>query len=97
LDYLQLQPELTSLGLNSQQFAEQRTDFAINTERGEYGIKLVIEIDGQQHQVAQQQQLDQQRDNALSQAGWKIWRIRTHELNDCLHLQQQLTKKLDAT
>ncbi|MBP7662503.1 MAG: DEAD/DEAH box helicase [Shewanella sp.] len=94
LDYLQLQPELTSLGLNPQQFAQQRTDFAINTERGERRIKLVLEIDGQQHQAAQQQQLDQQRDKALAHAGWHIWRIRTHELNDCLHLQQQLKEKL---
>lgn len=47
LDYVRLQAPLPSLGLDRLDFGGQRTDFVIDSFRG---LKLVIEVDGGQHQ-----------------------------------------------
>lgn len=65
-----------------QNFDEQRTDFSIefpyfelNKSRG-----IVIEIDGSQHQNAEQQFLDTERDKAVANSGWNnTLRINTSE------------------
>ena len=87
LDYLRLQAPLTSLGLDPGGFGEQRTDFVIDTFRG---FRLVIEVDGVQHQEPAQLQLDHKRDQALKKLGWKVWRVRTSELGNQQSLQATL-------
>ena len=88
LDYVRLQPLLTQLGLDSQQFAEQRADFALETGRG---LKLVIEVDGLQHEEPVQAAQDIRRDNALKALGWKVWRVPTQRLQNPKDLVDELT------
>ncbi|KXU87131.1 hypothetical protein CR51_35950 [Caballeronia megalochromosomata] len=89
LDFLRLQPELLTLGLDPLVFTGQRADFSLNTGRG---LKLVIEVDGGQHQEAGQYLLDKKRDEALEAEGWTIWRIPTSRLG----LAEQLRRELGA-
>jgi ATP-dependent DNA helicase RecQ len=79
IDYLRLQPELTTLGLDRREFLNQRADFSLDTGRG---LKLIIEVDGSQHDEPPQQLLDQKRDAASLEQGWKTWRVRTCRLDD---------------
>ncbi len=63
-------------------FVEQRTDFSI--EFPYYGLNkpkgIVVEIDGSQHQSAEQQYLDIKRDQAVVHSGWNnTIRIKTSE------------------
>jgi len=48
LDFLRFQTSLKELGVDPAAFARQRTDFSIDTGRG---LRLVIEVDGRQHEV----------------------------------------------
>ena len=91
LDYLRLQTLLPSLGLDPIEFGGQRTDFVLDTLRG---IKLVIEVDGGQHQEQAKILLDKKRDKALSNLKWSIWRVKTSELGDTATLQEKLRKYL---
>lgn len=91
LDYLRFQAELKDLGVDSSTFARQRTDFSIDTGRG---LRLVIEVDGSQHQTPAQQSLDRRRDAALRQAGWTAWRVPVSELHDSQRLREQLTTRM---
>ena len=91
LDYLQLQVELTSLGLDPTQFTGQRVDFAINNGRG---FKLIIEIDGHQHINSAQTILDKKRDEALLSENWTIWRITTKDLANPNKLKIELNNRL---
>ena len=94
LDYLRLQPELLTMGLDPLQFASQRADFCIDTGRG---LKLVIEVDGSQHvSDAGQKLLDVKRDEALAETGWSIWRIPTYQLADTETLKDRLKSLLSA-
>lgn len=93
LDYLRLQPELVTLGLDPLVFSGQRADFSIDTGRG---LKLLIEVDGGQHNESSQILLDKKRDDALKDEGWKIWRIPTAQLDEINKLQEQLKSFLDA-
>ncbi len=88
LDFLHLQRDLVSLGLDPVQFAEQRADFVLDTGRGH---KLVIEVDGFQHLEDRTQLiLDKKRDKALNNAGWQVWRVPTRRLDDPELLQANL-------
>ena len=87
LDFLRLQRELTSLGLEPRVFEGQRADFALETHRG---IKLVIEVDGPFHQP----HLDRKRDEALKAQGWQVWRVSVARLNDPITLRTELTRYL---
>ena len=89
LDYLRLQPSLSELALDPQRFFAQRVDFALETGRG---IKLVIEIDGDQHSDAGQRKNDEERDTALTLEGWKVWRIPTARLAEPAQLQEEFKK-----
>jgi len=91
LDYLRLQTPLPSLGLDPIDFGGQRTDFVLDTLRG---LKLVIEVDGGQHQEQAQILLDKKRDKALIDLKWSVWRVKTSELGDCATLQAKLRKYL---
>ncbi|AQV96402.1 DUF559 domain-containing protein [Cupriavidus necator] len=94
LDYLRFQAELTELGLDSASFAAQRTDFSINTGRG---LRLVIEVDGPEHLVPQQQLLDKKRDAALHKAGWEVWRVPVASLQNPDMLRNQLQSRIQST
>jgi ATP-dependent DNA helicase RecQ len=87
LDYLRLQPSLSSLGLDAKEFCEQRADFCIDTARG---LRIIIEVDGSQHKEPGQDLLDKKRDNAAREAGWITWRVPTSEINDIKGLQDKL-------
>lgn len=91
LDYLQLQRELPDLGVDPQQFFGQRADFVLDTGRG---LKLVIEVDGEQHNEPKQKILDNRRDAALREAGWYVWRVKTSELDRPDKLQAELASLL---
>lgn len=58
----------------SNAFAEQRVDFALETPDG---TKIVFEVDGPHHLHTGQEDLDQARDRELVDSGWTIERIRT--------------------
>ena len=62
LDYLRLQPEFGELGIGSAEFFGNRVDFALDTGRG---TRLIVEIDGGQHDDADQATHDRARDKAL--------------------------------
>jgi ATP-dependent DNA helicase RecQ len=93
LDYLRLQTPLSSLGLDPIDFGGQRIDFVLDTFRG---VKLVIEVDGGQHQEPAQLLLDKKRDKALNNLNpkWSVWRVKTSELGDIATLQAKLRKYL---
>lgn len=93
LDYLRLQPNLLSMGMDPLVFAGQRADFCVDTGRG---LRLVIEVDGGQHIEAGQRLLDRKRDEALRNDGWSVWRVPTSALDDTEALRGQLRKFLDA-
>lgn len=63
-------------GLYVEKFAYQRVDLYAPA------LKLVIEIDGQQHKTSHHQISDQERDNYLSSKGVQIIRISTQELQN---------------
>lgn len=56
----------------SEQFVNQRVDFALETPTG---LKIVIEIDGPEHCKPEQQMLDKQRDRHLKANGWDVERF----------------------
>lgn len=91
LDYVRFQPLLTDLGLEPKQFSGQRADFAVETGRG---LKLVIEVDGQQHSTPLQRAQDTSRDKALRSKGWKVLRVQTHRLHDSKALCNELSDEL---
>ena len=91
LDFLQLQRDLPSLGIDPVEFARQRADFVIETHRG---LKLLIEVDGGQHQEPNQAALDAKRDKALRKLGWTVWRVPTATLADTATLRKQLAAHL---
>ncbi|WP_419204864.1 DUF559 domain-containing protein [Bordetella trematum] len=93
LDYLRLQPALLTLGLDPQTFGSQRADFSLDTGRG---LKLLIEVDGGQHNERSQHLLDVKRDKALEAQGWTIWRVPTHLLTAPAALREQLKSLLSA-
>lgn len=94
-DYVRLQPLLSDLGVDSDSFAQQRADFAIETGRG---LKLVIEVDGPQHQQDPlQRALDKRRDRALEAKGWQVWRVPTKRLRNPDQLGQELKDLLLRT
>lgn len=86
------QREVATMGLDAAVFVDQRVDFAIESYRG---ARLVIEVDGGQHEDSDQKHLDERRDAALLAAGWEVWRIRTDELDDLAALREQLQKRLE--
>ena len=90
LDYLMLEVDMVSLGLDPMQFTGQRADFVLDALRGSNRLKLVMEVDGSQHLEENQQVLDEKRDKALKENGWTIWRIPTSELNNIDTLRGQL-------
>jgi ATP-dependent DNA helicase RecQ len=92
LDYLRLQPELTTLGLDPVQFLGQRADFSLDTGRDD--LKLIVEVDGSQHEEPAQKLLDDQRDKASEEKGWATWRVPTNRLDDTEELKRQLVKIL---
>ena len=96
LDYLRLEVDMVSLGLDPVQFTDQRADFVLDVLRGSKRFKLVIEVDGSQHLKEDQRTLDAKRDKALLEDGWTVWRIPTRELRDTNLLREQL-KNLLAT
>jgi len=95
LDFLHLQRELVSLGLDEVDFARQRTDFVLESYRGgREGLRLVIEVDGTQHTEDGQRLLDQRRDDALKGQGWDVWRVPTSDLSEIPKLRDELTRRL---
>lgn len=89
LDYLRLQPTLSELGLDPKRFFGQRVDFAIDTGRG---IRLVIEVDGPQHNDLAEATNDEDRDEALRQCGWMVWRVPTSRLEHPDHLREEFLR-----
>ena len=96
LDYLRLEVDMVSLGLDPVQFTDQRADFVLDVLRGSKRLKLVMEVDGSQHLKEDQRMLDAKRDKALLEDGWTVWRVPTRELRDTNFLSDKL-KSLLAT
>lgn len=74
-------------------FDEQRTDFTLEFPYTEYinSKGIVIEIDGPQHELAEQQFLDIQRDLAICRSGWfNSIRIKTSEFYNS-HISSKIT------
>ncbi|MFO1395466.1 MAG: DEAD/DEAH box helicase [Burkholderiales bacterium] len=91
LNFLVLQRDLVSLGIDPNEFAGQRADFALENYRG---LKLLIEVDGHQHHEPDQAELDAKRDEALGALGWTTWRVPTSELQDMQRLRSRLCEFL---
>jgi len=70
------------LGPLRNDFYKQRVDFSIQFPKTkEFENGLVIEVDGSQHQIEQQKQLDEKRDSLVQKAGWgETVRINTNEV-----------------
>jgi very-short-patch-repair endonuclease len=54
-------------------------DFAVNS------VKLLIEVNGRFHEEPHRTKADAQRDRRLRQAGYRILRLRTGELDEALN------------
>uniref|UniRef100_UPI0035324E6C DEAD/DEAH box helicase n=1 Tax=Cupriavidus sp. WGlv3 TaxID=2919924 RepID=UPI0035324E6C len=93
LDFLRLQPALLTLGLDPLVFTGQRADFSLDTGRG---LKLLIEVDGGQHQESSQHALDKKRNQALKEEGWIVWRVPTSQLDRPENLRQHLRGILNS-
>lgn len=70
---------------DADEFFEQRVDFSIETN----ATKLVIEVDGQQHNEPEQKLLDKKRDSYLNKDDWKViripaWQVRKNEINNVI-------------
>ena len=94
LDFLRLQPEFGELGIGALEFFRNRVDFALDTGRG---TKLIVEIDGSQHDDADQSTHDKERDKALATAGWDVWRIPTSDLENLEELREKLKNRISST
>ena len=94
LDFLRLQPEFGELGIGSTEFFRNRADFALDTGRG---TRLIVEIDGSQHDDADQSTHDKARDKALTTAGWDVWRIPTSRLKGLDELRKNLKERISPT
>ena len=81
---LSAQTPLENLGLGTE-FKGQRVDFSINDGKK---IKIVIEIDGKQHETLAQKYLDEVRDFSLSSKGWKVYRISTQDIREKKYPQE---------
>lgn len=92
VDFLALQPTAEQMGLDPSQFGGQRLDFALYTGRRH---RLVIEVDGNQHQDAAQSAHDRKRDAALKNLGWDVWRIPAKSLDDARSLRKELRTRVD--
>ena len=55
----------------AESFYDQRVDFSLETK----GTKLIVEIDGKQHEESKQRLLDDRRDQLLQRNKWQIIRI----------------------
>lgn len=93
LDFLRLQPEFGELGIDPTKYCKNRVDFALDTGRG---TKLIIEIDGSQHDEAAQSIHDKERDKALADADWNVWRIPTGDLEKLEELREELKKRISS-
>ena len=96
LDYLRLEVDMVSLGLDPTQFTDQRADFVLDVLRGSKRFKLVMEVDGSQHLDETQRVLDEKRDKALLDDGWFTWRIPTRDLSDTEALRNKLRGLLES-
>ena len=94
LDFLRLQPEFGELGIGSTEFFRNRADFALDTGRG---TRLIVEIDGSQHDDADQSSHDKARDKALTTADWDVWRIPTSRLEGLDELRKDLKGRISST
>jgi len=67
----------------------QRVDFSLET--GNNNTKLVIEIDGEQHQEEKQLRLDKQREVVLKKNNWDVrripaWKVRQKQIDEILEV-----------
>ena len=60
------------------EFFGQRVDFALETDK----IKVVFEVDGEQHKKDPQLTLDKKRDNFLKKSGWTVLRISAKDVRE---------------
>ncbi|HAI69286.1 MAG TPA: hypothetical protein DCM38_07615 [Gammaproteobacteria bacterium] len=83
IQLLEPQRLFTSILNDQTDFTQQRVDFCIEFPYPITGKKgLIIEIDGPQHDQAQQMILDRKRDSAVEKADWaKTLRIKTDALD----------------
>ena len=75
---LSAQTQLEELGLGPE-FKRQRVDFSIYDGKS---VKIVLEIDGKQHESLAQKYLDEVRDSSLSSIGWTVYRISTQDVRE---------------
>jgi len=75
-------------------FYRQRVDFAVEIPGGD---KWVVEVDGKQHENLDQKTLDQLRDDALFESGWRVARIKTSEIRSWKKRLADLLHSLDQT
>ena len=80
------------LGENEENFYRRQVDFAIETPTG---IKWIIEVDGKQHETLSQEIIDNYRDEAIYESGWKMARIPVSAADYTSPSLRQLRKDLE--
>lgn len=72
------------------QFIRQRVDFALETDQ----IKVVFEVDGEQHEEPGQRRIDERRDKILKNSGWEVFRIPARDVR-CGRLEQRIEQDVN--
>ena len=72
------------------QFIRQRVDFALETDQ----IKVVFEVDGEQHEESGQRRIDERRDKILKNSGWGVFRIPARDVR-CGRLEQRIEQDVN--
>ena len=73
-----------------QRFFGQKVDFALETDQ----IKVVFEVDGEQHEEPGQRRLDERRDESLKSNGWEVFRIPARDVR-CGRLEQRIEQDVN--
>lgn len=91
---LELQRDLPSIVGKNGQFAQQKVDYSFEFPYSLGGKKgIIIEVDGRQHAVAPQKDLDKRRDIAAEDAEWmKTLRVRTNQWSNLNNAVAPLVK-----
>ena len=72
------------------EFFGQRVDFALEIDQ----IKVVFEVDGEQHEEPSQRRLDERRDESLKNNDWKVFRIPARDVRRG-RLERRLEQRIE--
>lgn len=71
------------------EFFRQRVDFALEIDQ----IKVVFEVDGEQHEEPGKLKLDERRDESLKSNGWEVFRIPARDVR-CGRIEQRIEQDI---